>query len=81
MAARHRRTDRLAADNAPTTLADNVADVAETDEELDALVGRMRLLFKLECLDRHMAPTKHPNSLEAQADELGAPASDDKTNH
>jgi hypothetical protein len=64
-----------------TTLADNVADVAETDEELDALVGRLRLLFKLECLDRHMAPTKHPNSLEAQAHELGAPASDDKTNH
>jgi hypothetical protein len=59
-----------------TTLADNLADVAETDEEVAALVERLRLLFKLECLDRHMA-----NSLEAEANELGAPTSDDKTNH
>jgi hypothetical protein len=34
-----------------TTLADNLADVAETDEEVAALVERLRLLFKLECLD------------------------------
>ena len=36
-----------------TTLAYNVADVAETNEEVDALVERLRLHFKLECLDRH----------------------------
>jgi hypothetical protein len=36
-----------------TTLADNVADVAETDEEIDALVERLRFHFKMECLDRH----------------------------
>jgi hypothetical protein len=29
-----------------TTLADNVADVAETDEEIDALIERLRLQFK-----------------------------------
>jgi hypothetical protein len=29
-----------------TTLADNVADVAETDEEIDALVERLRVQFK-----------------------------------
>ena len=33
-----------------TTLADNVTDVAETDEEVDALVERLRVHFKLECL-------------------------------
>ena len=32
-----------------TTLADNVCDVAETDEEIDAIVERLRLHFKLEC--------------------------------
>ena len=31
-----------------TTLADNVADVAETDEEIDALVERLRFHFKME---------------------------------
>ena len=31
-----------------TTLADNVADVAETDEEIDVLVERLRFQFKLE---------------------------------
>jgi hypothetical protein len=36
-----------------TTLADSVADVAKTDEEVDALVERLRLHFKLACLDRH----------------------------
>jgi hypothetical protein len=36
-----------------TTLTDNVADIAETDEEIDALVERLRHHFKLECLDRH----------------------------
>jgi hypothetical protein len=36
-----------------TTLADNVADVAETDEEIDALVERLRFHFKMKCLDRH----------------------------
>jgi hypothetical protein len=36
-----------------TTLADNVADVAETDEDIDALVERLRFHFKMECLDRH----------------------------
>jgi hypothetical protein len=39
-----------------TTLADNVADVAETDEEIDALIERLRLHFKLE-LDRHGSRT------------------------
>ena len=29
-----------------TTLADNVADVAEADEEIDALVERLRVQFK-----------------------------------
>jgi hypothetical protein len=29
-----------------TTLADNIADVAETDEEIDALVERLRVQFK-----------------------------------
>jgi hypothetical protein len=29
-----------------TTLADNVADVAETDEEIDAVVERLRVQFK-----------------------------------
>ncbi len=31
-----------------TTLADNVCDVADTDEEIDAIVERLRLHFKLE---------------------------------
>ena len=35
-----------------TTLADNVADVAETDEEIDALVERLRFHFKME-MHRH----------------------------
>ena len=35
-----------------TTLADNVCDVAETDEEIDAIVERLRLHFKLQCRDR-----------------------------
>jgi hypothetical protein len=39
-----------------TTLADNVADVAETDEEIDALIERLRLQFKLE-MDRHGSRT------------------------
>jgi hypothetical protein len=32
-----------------TMLTDNVADVAETDEEIDALVERLRVHFKMEC--------------------------------
>ncbi len=35
-----------------TTLADNVCDVAETDEEIDAIVERLRLHFKLGCHSR-----------------------------
>jgi hypothetical protein len=38
-----------------TTLADNVADVAETDEEIDAIVERLRFQFKLE-RDRQYRP-------------------------
>ena len=32
-----------------TTLADNIRDVAETYEEIDAIVERLRFHFKLEC--------------------------------
>jgi hypothetical protein len=35
-----------------TMLADNLCDVAETDEEIDAIVERLRLHIKLECHSR-----------------------------
>jgi hypothetical protein len=36
-------------------LTDNVADVAETDEEIDALVERLRVHFKMECRGKDRA--------------------------
>jgi len=47
-----------------TTLADNVVDVAETDEEIDAIVERLRFHFKME-MHRHEKPSAKDNATTA----------------
>src|ERR1700722_17652107 len=48
-----------------TTLADNVVDVAETDEEIDALVERLRFHFKME-MHRHEKPSAKDNATDSR---------------
>ena len=48
-----------------TTLADNVVDVAETDEEIDVLVERLRFHFKME-MHRHEKPSAKDNATDSR---------------
>jgi hypothetical protein len=48
-----------------TTLADNVADVAQTDEEIDVLVERLRYRFRI-TLARRLPPTTAADDAEWQ---------------
>jgi hypothetical protein len=48
-----------------TTLADNVVDVAETDEEIDAIVERLRFHFKME-MHRHEKPSAKDNATDSR---------------
>ena len=49
-----------------TTLADNVADVAGTDEEIDTLVERLRFHFKLERMMHPGSRRDQPHMSQSQ---------------